>query len=63
MTPKGSSQLRWQPEMTSFTILYDMIRWEEKAIAEAAKKKGVEAHLVDAREMALDITAESSGIA
>lgn len=49
--------------MTSFTILYDVIRWEEKAIAEAAKKKGVEAHLVDAREMALDVTAKSSGIA
>jgi len=49
--------------MTSFTILYDVIRWEEKAIAEAAKKKGVDAHLVDAREMALDVTAKSSGIA
>jgi len=49
--------------MTSFTILYDVIRWEEKAISEAAKKKGVEAHLVDAREMALEVTGKSSGIA
>jgi [lysine-biosynthesis-protein LysW]---L-2-aminoadipate ligase len=48
--------------MTSFTILYDVIRWEEKAIAQAAKKKGVEAHLVDARTMALDITSNSTGI-
>ncbi|MDA4135769.1 MAG: lysine biosynthesis protein LysX [Thaumarchaeota archaeon] len=49
--------------MTSFTILYDMIRWEEKAIAEAAKRKGADVHLVDAREMALDVTSKSSGIA
>lgn len=48
--------------MTSFTILYDVVRWEEKAIAQAAKKKGVEAHLVDARTMALDITSKSTGI-
>lgn len=48
--------------MTSFTILYDVVRWEEKAIAQAAQKKGVEAHLVDARAMALDITSKSTGI-
>ncbi len=48
--------------MTSFTILYDMVRWEEKAIAQAAKKRGVEVHLVDARTMALDITFKSTGI-
>ncbi len=49
--------------MTSFTLLYDVIRWEEKAIANAAKRKGVDLHLVDARELALDVTAKSSGIA
>jgi [lysine-biosynthesis-protein LysW]---L-2-aminoadipate ligase len=48
--------------MTSFTILYDVIRWEEKAIAQAARKKGVDAHLVDARAMTLDVTSKSTGI-
>jgi [lysine-biosynthesis-protein LysW]---L-2-aminoadipate ligase len=48
--------------MRSFAILYDVIRWEEKAIADAAKKKGVETHLVDAREISLDVTSKSSGI-
>jgi [lysine-biosynthesis-protein LysW]--L-2-aminoadipate ligase len=48
--------------MASFTILYDVVRWEEKAILEAAKKKGAQAHMVDAREMALDVTSTSSGI-
>lgn len=43
--------------MSSFTILYDIVRWEEKAIASAAKKKGVDVHLVDARELAIDTTA------
>jgi len=27
---------------SSLTLLYDTIRWEEKAIYEAAKKKGIE---------------------
>lgn len=49
--------------MTSFTLLYDIIRWEEKAIAEAAKKRGAEVRLVDARELALDVTSSSSGLA
>jgi len=49
--------------MTSFTILYDIVRWEEKAIANAAKKKGVEVSMVDARETALDVTAKSSPVA
>ena len=48
--------------MTSFTILYDVVRWEEKAISQAAKKKGIDAHLVDARTMALEITSRSTGI-
>ncbi len=48
--------------MSSFTILYDVIRWEEKAIADAAKKRGVDVHLVDAREMAFEVTSKSSGL-
>ena len=49
--------------MASFALLYDLIRWEEKAIASAGKKKGVNVNLVDARELALDVTAKSSPLA
>ena len=48
--------------MASFTLLYDLIRWEEKAIVDAAKKKGVQANLVDARELTLEATGKSKGI-
>jgi len=43
--------------------LYDIVRWEEKAIAEAAKRKGVGVHMVDARELALEATGRASPIA
>ena len=46
--------------MASFTLLYDIVRWEEKAILEAARKKGVQANMVDCRELALDATAGTS---
>ena len=41
-----------------------MIRWEEKAIAQAAEKKGVKVNLVDSREMSLSVgaSAQKSGI-
>jgi len=48
--------------MASFTLLYDLIRWEEKAIVDAAKKKRVQVNLIDARELALEATGKSSGI-
>jgi [lysine-biosynthesis-protein LysW]---L-2-aminoadipate ligase len=44
-------------------MLYDLIRWEEKAILESAKKKGVTANLVDCRTLALEATAKKSPIA
>jgi [lysine-biosynthesis-protein LysW]--L-2-aminoadipate ligase len=38
-----------------------VIRWEEKAIADAAKKRGVTCHLSDAKELTLEVTARRSG--
>ncbi len=37
------------------TVLYDSIRWEEKALLEAGRKKGVEVRMVDCRAMSLDL--------
>ncbi|MCP8319210.1 MAG: lysine biosynthesis enzyme LysX, partial [Candidatus Methylarchaceae archaeon HK01B] len=34
-------------------MVYDYIRWEEKAIANAAKKRGVELKLLDAKDILL----------
>src|SRR5207245_5865112 len=44
----------------SFTLLYDLIRWEEKAIVEAARKKGVTVNLVDTKDIMIDVTGEKS---
>ena len=44
-------------------MLYDLIRWEEKAIVDVAKKKGVQVNLHDARELVLDATGTGSEIA
>lgn len=49
--------------MASFTLLHDLIRWEEKAIVDAAGKKGVRVNLVDARGLALEASGKTSGIA
>jgi [lysine-biosynthesis-protein LysW]---L-2-aminoadipate ligase len=38
--------------------LYDVIRWEEKAIVQAAERKNVEVTLVDSKEMEIDVTQE-----
>ncbi len=37
------------------TILYDTIRWEEKSIAEAAKKSSAQTQMLDSRTLALDL--------
>jgi [lysine-biosynthesis-protein LysW]--L-2-aminoadipate ligase len=39
----------------SFSLLYDIIRWEEKAIVGAAEKRGLRANLVDSKDIAIDI--------
>ena len=40
---------------SSLTLLYDTIRWEEKAIYEAAKKKGIEIKKIDCKDLVLDL--------
>ncbi len=44
----------------SLTILYDNIRWEEKALYEAAKKKGVNVENVDCKNLAIDLNDRNS---
>jgi [lysine-biosynthesis-protein LysW]--L-2-aminoadipate ligase len=44
----------------SLTILYDNIRWEEKALYEAAKKKGVEVKNVDCKTLSLNLNDKDS---
>jgi [lysine-biosynthesis-protein LysW]---L-2-aminoadipate ligase len=45
---------------SSLTILYDNIRWEEKSLYEAAKKKGVEISNVDCRNLSIDLNNKNS---
>jgi [lysine-biosynthesis-protein LysW]--L-2-aminoadipate ligase len=44
----------------SLTILYDTIRWEEKALYEAARKKGIKVENLDCKNLALDLNDKSS---
>jgi [lysine-biosynthesis-protein LysW]--L-2-aminoadipate ligase len=44
----------------SLTILYDNIRWEEKALYEAAKKKGVEVENLDSKNLAIPLNGKDS---
>lgn len=42
--------------MTSgLSILYDTIRWEEKALFDAAKKKGIDAKMVDCKSLSISL--------
>ncbi len=45
---------------SSLTLLYDTIRWEEKAIYESAKKKGIEIKKIDCKDIVLDLNTPSS---
>jgi [lysine-biosynthesis-protein LysW]--L-2-aminoadipate ligase len=45
---------------SSLTLLYDTIRWEEKAIYEAAKKKGIELKKIDCKDLVLDLNTSNS---
>ncbi len=40
---------------SSLSILYDTIRWEEKALFDAAKKKGVDAQMVDCKSLTVNL--------
>lgn len=44
---------------TSLILLYDNIRWEEKAIYEAARKKGIEIKNIDCKDLILDLNNSS----
>ncbi len=42
--------------MTSdITVLYDTIRWEEKALLEAGKKKGINIQMLDCKKLSLEL--------
>jgi [lysine-biosynthesis-protein LysW]--L-2-aminoadipate ligase len=45
---------------SSLTILYDNIRWEEKALYEAAKKKNVSIENLDCKNLAIDLNKKNS---
>jgi [lysine-biosynthesis-protein LysW]--L-2-aminoadipate ligase len=40
---------------SSLTILYDTIRWEEKALYEAARKRGIQVNKIDCKELSIDL--------
>jgi [lysine-biosynthesis-protein LysW]---L-2-aminoadipate ligase len=40
---------------SSLTILYDTIRWEEKALYEAAKKRGIKVNRIDCKSLIIDL--------
>jgi [lysine-biosynthesis-protein LysW]---L-2-aminoadipate ligase len=44
----------------SLILLYDNIRWEEKALYEAAKKKGINIQNVDCKNLAIDLNEKNS---
>ena len=45
--------------MTSeITVLYDTIRWEEKSLLEAGKKKNVNLQMLDCKRLSLDLDSE-----
>ena len=54
------SQGRGNNSPSSLVILYDNIRWEEKALYEAAKKKGVEVENVDCKNLSLNLNDKNS---
>jgi [lysine-biosynthesis-protein LysW]---L-2-aminoadipate ligase len=48
------------PSGKSVILLYDIIRWEEKALYEAAVKKGVKVENVDCKNLAIDLNDKNS---
>lgn len=44
----------------SFFILYDQLRWEEKSLIEAAKKKDIELKVINCRENSIDLDEDKS---
>jgi len=46
-------------KLSKISLLYDRIRWEEKALIDAAKKQGVEMNRVDVKSIYFDALVES----
>jgi len=46
---------------SEITVLYDTIRWEEKALLEAGKKKNINVQMVDCKKLFLDIDKNNVG--
>ncbi|HVE37577.1 MAG TPA: lysine biosynthesis protein LysX [Nitrososphaeraceae archaeon] len=44
----------------SFFILYDQLRWEEKSLIEAAKKKDINLEVINCRENSIDLDEDKS---
>ncbi len=44
----------------SLVILYDVIRWEEKALYESARKKGIKVENLDCKNVAIDLNDRNS---
>ncbi len=44
---------------TDITILYDNIRWEEKALLEAGKKKNINLEMQDCKKLSLDLDGDA----
>ncbi len=47
--------------MTRVSVLYDTIRWEEKALLEAGRKMGVDVRMTDCKRMWLDLGGGGGG--
>jgi [lysine-biosynthesis-protein LysW]---L-2-aminoadipate ligase len=43
------------------SVLYDTIRWEEKALLESSKKKNIELEMVDCKKLSLDLDKDIDG--
>lgn len=41
--------------MTGVSVLYDTIRWEEKALLQAGTKKNIDIHMIDCKKTSLDL--------
>lgn len=50
----------FNPHNRSLIILYDVIRWEEKALYEAATKKGLNVENIDCKNLAIDLNDKNS---
>lgn len=45
--------------MSSLVFLYDLIRWEEKALYESAKKKGIDSTLLDCKDLSINLNSRN----